>query len=272
MSTSSPFSADLLADRTALVTGGGTGIGRAIAEGLARAGANVVIAARRLEPLEQAAAEIESSTGRPVSVDQVDIRDLDAVGALAERQAGVDILVNNAGGQFPQKARDFSPNGWRTVVDLNLHGTWNMTQAFGDRMLDRNGGSICNIVATVGRGIPGIAHSASARAGVVELSKTLAYEWGPKIRVNCVAPGQFRTDAYDDTYEDGVGDGFVDQPLPHLGHVDDIAHAVVFLVSPAARFVTGEVMYVDGGLTLQGPMSALPPDGYPERNAPPPHR
>ncbi len=263
------YSPTLLAGRTALVTGGGTGIGRAIAEGLARAGAGVVIAARRVEPLTEAAHEIEAITGHPVAVDQVDIRDLDTVAALAERHPTVDLLVNNAGGQFPQKARDFSPNGWRTVIDLNLHGTWNMTQAFGNLMLDADGGTICNIVATVGRGIPGIAHSASARAGVVELTRTLAYEWGPKVRVNCVAPGQFRTDAYEHTYDDGVGDGYVEQPLPHVGHVADIANAATYLASPLARFVTGELLHVDGGLTVQGPMSALPPDGYPERTAPP---
>ena len=127
------------------------------------------------------------------------------------------------------------------------------------------GGSICQIIATVGRGIPGIAPSASARAGVLELSRTLAFEWGPKVRVNCVAPGQFRTEAFDSTYEDGVGDGFVEQPLPNIGDVRDIANGVIFLVSPGARFITGEVLYVDGGLILQGPMSALPADGYPER-------
>ncbi len=266
------FRSDLLEGRTALVSGGGTGIGKAVARGLAKAGADVVIAARRLDVLEAAAAEIEADTATSVTVDQVDIRDLDRVNALAERHPGVDILVNNAGGQFPQKARDFSPNGWRSVIDLNLHGTWNMTQAFGNRMLDADGGSICQIVATVGRGIPGIAHSASARAGVVELTKTIAYEWGPKVRVNCIAPGQFRTEAWDTTYEEGVGAGYVEQPLPHQGHVTDMANAVVFLVSPAARFITGELLHVDGGLTVQGPMSALPPGGYPERDEAPPFR
>ena len=266
------FSPRLLAGRTALVTGGGTGIGKAVATGLARSGADVVIAARRRNILDEAAEEIEAVTGRSVAVDLVDIRDVDTVQALAQRHGGVDILVNNAGGQFPQKARDFSPNGWRSVLDLNLNGTWNMTQAFGNVMLDAEGGTICQIVATIGRGIPGIAHSASARAGVVELTRTLAYEWGPKVRLNCVAPGQFRTDAYNSTYEEGVGDDYGGQPLPHIGHVSDIANAVMYLVSPASRFVTGELLHVDGGLTLQGPMSALPPDGYPERDAPPPHR
>lgn len=267
-----PYAADLLSGRRALVTGGGTGLGRAIATGLSRAGAHVVIAARREDVLVEAAAAITADTGNPVGTDLVDIRDLETVQALAERHPDIDLLVNNAGGQFPQKARDFSANGWRTVIDLNLNGTWNMTQTFGNRMLDADGGTICQIIATVGRGIPGIAHSASARAAVAELSKTLAYEWGPKVRLNCVAPGQFRTDAYGDTYDEGVGDGFVEQPLPFVGDTDDIANAVVFLTSPASRFVTGEVLYVDGGLTVQGPMSALPPGGYPEREAEPPHR
>ena len=144
-----------------------------------------------------------------------------------------------------------------------------MTQAFGNAMLDAEGGAICQIVATVGRGIPGIAHSASARAGVVELTRTLAYEWGPKVRLNCVAPGQFRTDAWDSTYEEGVGEGYVDQPLPHIGHVNDIANAVVFLVSPTSRFVTGEVLHVDGGLNIQSSMSALPSRWLPRERKPP---
>ena len=259
------YNEELLVGKTALVTGGATGLGRAIALGLSRVGAKVVIVSRQEEVLINAAKEISDEAGREVSYDVVDIRNVESVEQLSHRHANIDILVNNAGGQFPQKARDFTPNGWRSVIDLNLNGTWNMTQAFGNKMLEGAGGSICQIIATVGRGIPGIAHSASARAGVLELSRTLAFEWGPKVRVNCVAPGQFRTDAFDSTYEDGVGDGFVEQPLPDIGDVSDIANGVIFLVSSAARFITGEILYVDGGLILQGPMSALPADGYPER-------
>ena len=259
------YNEELLKGRNALVTGGATGLGRAISVGLSQVGANVTIVSRQEEKLAKAAKEISDGTGRQVSYDVVDIRDNDSVTELSQRHENIDILINNAGGQFPQKARDFNPNGWRSVIDLNLNGTWNMTQAFGNKMLEGDGGSICQIIATVGRGIPGIAHSASARAGVLELSKTLSFEWGPKVRLNCVAPGQFRTDGFDSTYEDGVGDGFVEQPLPNIGDVADIANGVIFLVSPAARFITGEVLHVDGGLILQGPMSALPVDGYPER-------
>jgi citronellol/citronellal dehydrogenase len=260
----SPFAPDLLAGRTAIVTGGGTGLGRAIAEGLSAAGASVVIAARRRDPLDVAATEITALTGNPVEVDLVDIRDRDTVEALAERHR-IDILVNNAGGQFPQKARDFSANGWRSVIDLNLNGTWTMTQVFGDQMLDGDGGTIVQIVALVGRGMPGIAHSSAARAGVVELSRTLAFEWGPKVRVNCVAPGAFRTDGWQATYDEGVGNDMSGVPLPYPGRPGDVANAAVFLASPAAAYITGVCLHVDGGMILQGPISALPAGGYPER-------
>lgn len=259
------FDANLLDGKTALVTGGGSGLGRSIAHELSRCGAHVVIAARRQERLDEAAAEITAETGNPVTVDLVDIRDRATVEALESRHQ-IDILVNNAGGQFPQKARDFSPNGWNSVIDLNLTGTWNMTQVFGNQMLDNGGGAIVQIVAIVGRGLPGIAHSGAARAGVVELTKTLAFEWGPTVRVNCVAPGAFRTDGWEKTYDADVGD-MTGVPLPYAGKPADIANAAVFLASPASAFITGAVLNVDGGQLLHGTISALPPDGYPERDA-----
>jgi citronellol/citronellal dehydrogenase len=264
---SGPFAGDLLAGRTALVTGGGTGLGFAISMALSAAGADVVIAARRRDRLEDAALRLRAATGNAVAVDVVDIRDRSTVEALASRHQ-IDILVNNAGGQFPQKARDFSPNGWASVIDLDLTGTWAMTQVFGNQMLDGDGGSIVQIVAIVGRGLPGIAHSAAARAGVVELSRTLAYEWGPSVRVNCVAPGAFRTEGWESTYDEEVGSDMSGVPLPYAGRPEDVANAVVFLASPAAAYVTGVYLPVDGGHLLHGPISALPPDGYPERHRP----
>ena len=180
-----PFVADLFAGRTALVTGGGTGLGRAIAEGLSAAGAHVVVAARDRQRVESAAAEIAALTGNSVEADVVDIRDRESIEALAGRHQ-VDILVNNAGGQFPQKARDFSPNGWRSVIDLNLNGTWAMTQVFGNQMLDGNGGSIVQIVAIVGRGLPGIAHTAAARCGC---GRTVTHAG---VRVGADGEGQLR--------------------------------------------------------------------------------
>jgi citronellol/citronellal dehydrogenase len=229
----------------------------------------VVIAARRADVLDAAVVDLATRTGGTVTSDLVNIRDLESVKALADRVGDIDILVNNAGGHFAQKARDFSPNGWRTVIDLNLNGTWNMVQTFGSRMLDGAGGTICNITMTIGHGMPGLAHSASARAGILELTRTLSFEWGPRVRINCVAPGQVRTDGFESTYAEGVGAGYVNQPLPFQGSPADIGNAVVYLVSPAARFVTGQMIYVDGGLMNNGIISALPDDGYPERTLPP---
>lgn len=259
-----PFAADLLAGRTALVTGGGTGLGLACADALGRAGADLVLAARRQDVLDEAATRLGAS-GITVRTDVVDIRDVDSVHALADRHGDVDIVVNNAGGQFPQRARDVSPNGWRSVVDLNLNGTWTMTQAFGDRMLDRGGGVICQIVMVAGRGFPGLAHSAAARAGVMEMTRTVAFEWGPTVRLNCVAPGPISTQGFDDTYDPSVTAKMSGIPLSRMGTAVDVAHAVVFLCSPASSFVTGEVLYVDGGQHVQGPISALPRAEYRER-------
>jgi len=265
MTSPSSFAPELFAGKTALVTGGGTGLGKAIATQLSSLGANVVIAARRAEILEATAAEIAEASGNEVAVDLVDIKNRESVEALAERHT-VDILVNNAGGQFPQKARDFSPNGWRSVIDLNLNGTWSMTQVFGNQMIEGDGGSIVQIVAIVGRGIPGMAHSAAARAGVIEMVHTVAFEWGPKVRVNCVAPGAFHTEGWEKTYDPEVGQDMSGVPLPFPGRPEDIANAVTFLCSPAASYMTGQTLYVDGGYGLHGTMSALPPGGYPERD------
>ena len=264
-----PFAPDLLAGRLALVTGGGTGLGRAIAEGLARAGADLVLAARRIEVLESAAAEIRAATGRDVTGCFVNIRERESVEALAARVAGtrgqVDVLVNNAGGQFPQKARDMKRKGWDAVIDLNLNGTWNMTQVFGNQMLDGRGGSITQIIAVIGRGFPGLAHTAAARAAVLELSRTLAYEWGPRVRVNCVAPGPVATAAFEDTYDPELRESRPDIPLLRPGTPQEVANAVVFMASPAASYITGEVLYVAGGQQNYGRNQALLDDAFAER-------
>ncbi len=255
------FAPDLLAGRTALVTGGAGGIGRAIAEGLADAGADLLLAARNVERLEAVAGEIRERTGRRVEVATVDIRSRDAVEALAEKARGlfprIDVLVNNAGGQFAQPARDYKPKGWNAVIETNLTGTWNMTQVFGVPMLDGDGGSIVNVIAVVGRGFPGIAHTGAARAGVLELSRSLAFEWGPKVRVNCVAPGPVRTEAFAQTYHPEIFRLCEGIPIPRFGRPEEVAYAVTFLASPAAAYITGEVVFVAGGQQIYGRNQAL---------------
>lgn len=269
MSPRAVFAPDLLAGRRALVTGAGTGLGRVIAEGLARAGADLLLAARRQEVLDAAAHEIAEATGRRVDTATVNIRQRETVEALAalaaERYGQIDILVNNAGGQFPHRARDLKPKGWHAVIDTNLNGTWNMTQLFGDQMLSGRGGAIVQIIAVVGRGFPGLSHSAAARAGVLELSRTLAYEWGPRVRVNCVAPGPVVTKGFEAAYHPKILNEIRDLPLARPGRAEDVAHAVTFLASPAADYVTGDVLYVAGGQQLYGMNQALFRESFPER-------
>src|SRR5690606_481256 len=229
-----------------------TGLGFAIARAFAEAGADLLLAARDVERLAAAAERLRGEfPERRVEFAGCNIRDRDSVEALAavaaDRFGAIDMLVNNAGGQFPSPARHIRPRGWHAVIDLNLNGTWHVTQIFGEQMLNGRGGSITNVIAVVGRGFPGIAHTAAARAGVLELSRTLAYEWGTKVRVNCVAPGPFRTEGFEKAYDIDMTPGMRTVPIPRFGLVHEAAHAVVFLASPAASYVTGEVLYVAGG-------------------------
>jgi citronellol/citronellal dehydrogenase len=255
------FAPDLLAGQTVLVTGGGTGLGRAIAEAFARVGADLLLAARRMDLLETAAKELREATGRRVETAFVNIRDRGSVEALAataaERFGQIDVLVNNAGGQFPQRARDIRPKGWHAVIETNLYGTWNMTQVFGNQMLEGRGGVVTQIIAVIGRGFPGLAHTGAARAGVLELTRTLAYEWGPKIRLNCVAPGPVTTRGFNETYDLDMVPGLKQLPIPRFGRPEEVALATVFLSSPAASYITGELLYVAGGQQLYGSNQAI---------------
>ncbi|MGH7859397.1 MAG: SDR family oxidoreductase [Candidatus Binatia bacterium] len=253
MTGSRIFRDDLLAGRVALVTGGGTGIGKAIALELGRCGAELAIASRKTENLEPAAAEIVRETGRHCLALRCDIREPEAVEEMVARVEAeygrVDALVNNAGGQFPAPAESFSVKGWNTVVNNNLNGPWYVTQAVAKRMIPRGGGRIVFITANYHEGMPGIAHSSAARAAVRNLTRTLAIEWAPHgIRVNSVAPGTIRTEAFERVYDDVTRDRAVaEQPLGRLGTPEDVAWAVAYLVSPAGDFVTGEEILVNGG-------------------------
>ncbi len=250
---------DLLAGQTFIVSGGGSGLGRAMTFALTRLGANVMICGRRAERLADAAASVQRLLGREVATFPMTIRDPAQVEALMDatwqRFGGLDTLVNNGGGQFPQAAIDFSTKGWLAVIDTNLNGTWYMMQAAAKRWRDAGKpGHIVNIVANVWRGMPQVAHTCAARAGVIYLSKSVSTEWAPLgIRVNCVSPGSIATEGLN-VYEPAAADRFrYSNPMHALGDGLDIAQAVVYLSSPATgKFITGEVVVVDGGNNQMG--------------------
>lgn len=258
------FVKDLLKGKTAIVTGGGTGIGRSIAMELAKVGANIVICSRRLEHLIATSEEIRSFGVSSLAF-QVDIRDVKAVTECVQstiKQFGrIDILVNNAGGQFPQVAERLPINGWNAVINTNLNGTWYVTQEVATRsMIPNRTGKIMNITACFWRGMPGIAHTGAARAGVVNLTKSLSIEWAKyNILINCIAPGNIMTAGWKNAYgEERVGKISSQIPLGRLGCPEDIAYAVVYLASPAGDYVTGETISVDGGQQNWGNIDYFP--------------
>ena len=252
------FRPDLLKGKVYLVSGGGSGMGRGMAYLLARLGADVMICGRRADKLEQTANGIRQHVGREIATHAMTIRDPEQVESLIattfERFGRLDSLVNNGGGQFPQSAIDFSVKGWNAVIDTNLNGTWYMMQAAARQWRDRDApGNIVNIVATIERGMPQVAHTCAARAGVIYLTKTVATEWAPlNIRVNCVAPGSIATEGLN-VYPDGAAEKFANtNPMKRFGDVFDVAEAVVYLTADSGKFVTGEVLVVDGGHSAWG--------------------
>lgn len=266
--TPTVFREGLFADQTILVSGGGTGIGRAIAAVLARLGAHVVICGRTIEKLDRVVEEA-SSRGLRVTAMPVNIREPEQVAQLFEtlsRERGaLTAVINNAGGQFPQAAIEFSVKGWKAVVDTNLNGSWLMMQTAARHWTSLSApGNLVNVVAVVDRGMPGIAHTAAARAGVIAASRTVAVEWAPlNIRVNCLAPGLIASEGLE-VYPPEAQEEFPRaNPLRRPGTLREIAEAAVFLASPASTFMNGEVMTVDGGGRLWGELwTAGRPDHF----------
>jgi NAD(P)-dependent dehydrogenase (short-subunit alcohol dehydrogenase family) len=261
------FATRVLDGQTAIVTGGGTGIGLAIARALGRLGARLVVASRSDDHRAAGVAALDAD-GTPAIGVAVDVRDpaqVDAMVARAVEAFGrVDILVNNAAGNFICRAEDLSPNGWNAVIGIVLNGSFYCSRAVGRHLIARGGGgSIVSILATYAwTGSPGTIHSASAKAGVMAMTQTLAAEWGRHgIRVNAVAPGPivsegaarqlWATEAAAAQIAESV-------PLGRWGRPEEIADAVSFLVSPHAAYVNGEVLTVDGGQWLgRGPYAFL---------------
>jgi citronellol/citronellal dehydrogenase len=253
------FREDLFAGQSVLISGGGSGIGRALAYAFVRLGAKVMICGRREDRLVETVTGIQRYLGKEIAYYPMTIRDPAQVGELINaawlRFGRLDLLVNNGGGQFPQDALDFSVKGWNAVIDTNLNGTFYMMQAAARRWKQEScPGAIINIVAVVDRGIPQLSHTCAARAGVIHFSKSVAVEWAPlKIRVNCVAPGPIETTGLN-VYPKAASAAMRDStPIKRLGGVNDVVHGVAYLASPlTGGFVTGETLHIDGGRQLWG--------------------
>jgi citronellol/citronellal dehydrogenase len=248
---------NLFAGRVALVSGGGSGIGKAIAWMFGRLSASVVLCGRSSEPLAAVETAMRSR-GWPALACVADIREEEAITAMfdcvVQRFGTLDILVNNAGGQYPQAAVEMKAKGWRAVIETNLTGSWLMMQAAARRWIAAGrGGTIINITAANARGMPGIIHSSAARAGVTNASRTAAIEWAPHgIRINCVAPGLIDSGGLSSYSEDARSGFHRANPQRALGDPCDVAQLVGFLASDAAKFMTGTTLEIDGGGSLWG--------------------
>lgn len=252
-----PFRNDLLTDMVVLITGGGGGIGRTIAWTCARLGAHVIVTGRSQEKLDSIVTSLRKA-GLKADGKTCNIRSHEQVSALfadiSETIGSIDILVNNAGGQFPLAAIDISPKGWHAVIETNLTGTWNMMQNAAIAWKNTNHpGSIINIIAVTDRGMPGVAHTCAARAGVEALTKTVAVEWAEfKIRVNSIAPGAIATEGQRVYSDEARARALRSNPMLRFGDACDVADAVIFIGSPMGKFITGEKLDIDGGGKLWG--------------------
>ena len=257
------FREDLFAEHTIIVTGGGSGIGRCTAHELASLGAHVVLLGRKQGKLERVAAEIDEDGGR-ASWWTCDIRDearvAEVISEIVDARGRIHALVNNAGGQFVSPLQAIPKKGWDAVVGTNLTGGFLMAREAFNQSMEEHGGAIVNIVADMWRGMPGMGHSGAARAGMINFTKTAAVEWARAgVRVNAIAPGWIASSGMD-TYPD-----YVKATIPQLrqavllkrlGTEDEVSAAITYLLSPAAAFITGETLSVDGGAPLY-------PQGFP---------
>jgi NAD(P)-dependent dehydrogenase (short-subunit alcohol dehydrogenase family) len=260
----SPLRSDANAGRVALVTGGGTGIGRATALELAGSGACVVLTGRREEPLESARAEVEAAGAACLAV-PADVREPGeperVVDAAIERFGHVDVLVNNAGGQFTAPAEEISDKGWRAVHRLSVDAVWSITRTVATRsMIPRRDGLVVFIGFSPRRGIPGYAHAAAGRAAVANLATGLALEWSRYgIRSVCVVPGMIDTEGLAGYGADTVEAWARTIPLGRLGRPEEVGSLVAFLASAGGAYVTGGTILVDGGVDAWGQGEPPPP-------------
>jgi NAD(P)-dependent dehydrogenase (short-subunit alcohol dehydrogenase family) len=247
------------AGKTVLVTGGGSGLGKATATAFAREGARIAILSRSAERLEASADEIRRM-GAEVFAVPADVRSPEAVEAAVERietELGpLQFLVNNAAGNFLVPSEQLTPNGFRSVVEIVLFGSWFCSSIVGRRMLSRGRGTIVNVVATYAEtGMPGVVHSAAAKAGVLSITKTLAAEWGSRgVRVNAVAPGIMVTEGATQNlkFADPETQEKLKKMIParRLARLEEVSDAILYLCSSKADYVTGTCLTIDGGMSL----------------------
>ncbi len=271
METPSPesqavFAPGILKDRVAIITGGGSGIGLSTAREMIRLGARVALCGRTPEKLATAKAELDAAAGGGdrVFTQLCDIREPaqveDFVRATIGELGKIDILVNNAGGQFPSPAQLISPNGFLAVIKNNLVGTFHMTREVANQwMIPNKGGRIINVIANIYRGFPGMAHTGAARAGVENLTMTLAVEWAQfGILVNAVAPGVIKSSGTTQYPPSLLERAVRETPVKRTGTCEEVAASIVFLASPAAQFFTGATLRIDGGQALWGHTWEIP--------------
>ncbi len=246
------FRDGLLDGQVCVVSGAGTGLGRASALELARLGATVVGCGRRPEPIAETVAAISESGGQ-ASAEALDIRDEDAVDGffdrIVERHGRVDVLINNAGGQFLSPAEAITPKGFRTVIELNVVGTWLMTHAAATKaMIPQGSGKVLSVTLSPHNGMPGMVHSGAARAAVENMMKTLAIEWSRhQIKLCALAAGQFATDTFRTKYPQSMVENVARTiPLGRTGSEDEWAWLVAYLASPAGDFYSGTTITMDG--------------------------
>jgi citronellol/citronellal dehydrogenase len=263
----SVFRPDLFAGQTVIVTGGGSGIGRCTAHELAHLGAGVALVGRKIEKLQAVQAEIAAVAKVRVSLHACDIRDEPGVRQMVTdviaQHGRIDGLVNNAGGQYPQLARDITLKGWEAVVRNNLTGGFLVSREVYTQWMEAHGGAIVNMIADMWLGMPTMAHSGAARAGMLSFTESAACEWGTSgVRVNAVAPGFIASSGFD-TYGPEMALKFrslmKSAPLQRYGTEAEVSSAIVYLLSEAAAYITGSYIRIDGGVPNARPTWKLAP-------------